>query len=221
MRRITRRSIVSAALAATLVALASPAQAAVTVQALWNMDKLPTMVDSAGGDNNGSTRDIVLSGSAYQFNGKSAYASVPDKANLDPGSASIRLSARISITQVPTTGQTFDIVRKGLVTTSGGYYKMEIRRSSTGTAIAACRFKDSSGRTGDAYGTASLAGRGWVVITCSKSSAGVEVSAAGSTTRVAKPLGSISNAAPVYIGTKGDGTDWFPGLMDYVKIETA
>ena len=34
----------------------------------------------------------------------------------------------------------------------------------------------------------------------------------------AKRIGSISNSSPVNIGSKGDGTDWFPGLMDSVSI---
>ena len=45
------------------------------------------------------------------------------------------------------------------------------------------------------------------------------LSAAGQTRTVSRTLGSISNSAPVYIGGKGDGTDYFPGLMDSVKIE--
>ena len=32
-------------------------------------------------------------------------------------------------------------------------------------------------------------------------------------------IGSMSNSAAVYVGAKSDGTDWFPGLMDFVKIE--
>jgi hypothetical protein len=212
--------IIAAALAATLVGMASPASAAVTV-ANWQMNALPTLVDSAGGDNNGTTRNITLSSGFYRFNGTSSYATVPDKANLDPGSAVIKLTARVNIgTSIPVSAtNTFDIVRKGISTTSGGYYKMEIARSASNTAIAVCRFKDSSGRAGEAYGTVNLAGKGWVVITCRKTSTGVTVSAAGQTITAPKTLGSIANTSPVFIGQKGDGTDWFKGLMDYVKID--
>ena len=219
VRRTFRRSIISAAAAAALVTLASPAQAA-TVQAAWNMDKLPTMVDSAGGDNNGTTRDITLSGGSYAFNGASSFATAPDRPNLDPGTANITLSARVAINQVPRVGQTFDVVRKGTVTTAGGYYKMEIMRAGNGTAIAACRFKDANGRSGEAYSTVSLAGRGFVPITCTKTGTAVTVNAAGKATTAPKTLAAISNASPVFIGQKGDGTDWFPGLMDFVKITT-
>jgi hypothetical protein len=211
--------LIVAAATATLVGFAAPAHAALTVRAAWNMNSLPTMVDSAGGDNNGTTRNITLSGGAYKFNGTSSYATAPDKANLDPDTASVRLTARVSISQTPRAGQTFDIVRKGVATIASGYYKMEITRSSSGLAIAACRFKDANGRSGEVFGTAGLAGKGFVTITCTKTSSGVTVSAGGRTNTAAKSLGSISNAAPVFIGTKGDGTDWFPGLMDSVKID--
>jgi len=106
-----------------------------------------------------------------------------------------------------------------VTTSSGGYYKLELRRSSTGLAVAACLFKDGSGRVGEVTGTTGLANKGFVTVTCRRTSTGVTVSAAGQTRSVSRTLGSISNSAPVYIGGKGDGTDFFPGLMDYVKIE--
>jgi hypothetical protein len=195
VRRIIRQLVIGAIAAVTLVGLAGPGNAALTVRALWNMDTLPTMVDSAGSDNNGTTRNIKLSGGAYSFNGTSSYATAPDKANLDPGAANVRLSVRLSFTQVPRVGQTYDIVRKGLNTTAGGYYKIEIRRSSTGQAVAACRFRDANGRAGDITGTANLAGKGFVTITCTKTSSGVTVNAGGGAATVAKALGSISNSA--------------------------
>jgi hypothetical protein len=204
---------------AALVWFAGSAHAAATVRALWNMDSQPTMVDSAGGDNNGTASKVKASGDAYVFNGTSSYASARDKANLDPGAAPAKLTARVSLTKVPQVRQTFDIVRKGVTTTAGGYYKIEIQRSSTGLAIAACRFKDGTGRTADAFGTAGLAGKGFVTITCTKTASGVTVSAGGRTNTAATKVGTISNAEPVYIGAKSDGTDWFPGRIDLVKIE--
>ena len=219
MRRILRQSLIAAAAAATVIAIATPANAAYTVRALWNMDSLPTMVDSAGTPNNGTTRDITLSGGAYRFNGTSSLATVKDHSDLDPGTANIRLTAKISLTKVPASNQTYDIVRKGVTTSSGGDYKAEVMRSPTGLAIASCVFKDSSGKVGMVRGTAGLANRGFVTVTCTKTASAVTLSAAGETRSVSTKLGSISNSAPVYIGGKGDGTDEFPGLMDFVKIE--
>jgi hypothetical protein len=199
--------------------MAGPAQAALTVRALWNMNSLPTMVDSAGGDNNGTTVNVRQSGGAYSFDGATSYATAPDAANLNPGTTSIKLSARISITQVPATGQTFDIVRKGLTTTTGGYYKMEISRSSTGLAVVHCRFKDANKKVGEVVSSAGVANRGFVTVACTKTAAKVTVTVAGTSKAKSATLGSIGNTSAVFIGGKGDGTDWFPGLMDWVKIE--
>ena len=220
MRRNIRRSIIATASAVTLVALAAPAQAAYTIRANWAMNSLPTMIDSAGKDNNGTTSDVTLSGgSAYAFNGSSSAAAAPDAANLDPGAANIKISARISITEIPAEGATFDVIRKGTKDTVGGYYKMEIARSSTGEAVAVCRFKGGT-TTGAAtvYSTYSLAGKGFVTITCIKTASVVKVSAGGVVNKVSMKVGTIANDAPVNIGSKGDNTDWFKGLMDYVKI---
>lgn len=217
MRTSIRLSVVALVLGALLAAL-TPAQAAMTARALWNMDKLPTMVDAAGGDNNGTTKNITLSSGAYKFNGTSSTATAPDKANLDPGTAAIRLTSRVNITVVPKTGQSYDILRKGTDTTSGGSYKMEIIRSSTGQAIASCRFKSGSTDV-RVNGTAALQGKGFVTITCTKTATTVSLDAGGASTTRARSLGAISNAAPVHVGHKGDGTDLFLGLMDFVKIE--
>ena len=219
MRRIIRQPIIGAAAAASLIGMAAPANAAYAARAIWNMDSLPTMVDSAGGDNNGSTRNITQSGGAYSFNGKTSLATVPDSSQLDPGSANIRLTARISLTKAPLGNATYDIVRKGLTTTSGGDWKLEIVRSSSGQAIASCVFKDSSGRVGMVRGSAELANKGFVTIVCTKTGTAVSVSAAGQSKTVSTRLGSISNSAPVYVGGKGDGTDSFPGLIDQLRID--
>ncbi len=218
MRRIVQQSLIAAAVAATLIAAATPANAAYTTRALWTMDSLP-MGDSAGTPNNGTTRDITVSGGAYKFNGTSSLATVKDHSDLDPGSANIRLTARISLAKVPASNQTYDIVRKGVTTTSGGEYKMELLRSSSGLAVASCVFKDSSGKVGMVRGTAGLANKGLVTVTCTKTASAVTLSAAGETRSLSTKLGSISNSAPLYIGGKGDGTDSFPGLIDQVKID--
>jgi hypothetical protein len=219
VRRPIRPLLIAAATAATVVGLASPANAALTVRALWNMDSLPTMVDSAGGDNNGTTRNVTLSGGAYVFNGKDSLATVKDHPALNPGSANIRLTARISLTKVPTSNQSFDVVRKGLTTSAGGDYKLEIVRSSSGQAIASCVFKDSSGKVAMARSSAALAINGFTTVACTKNSSGATVSVAGQTRSVSARIGAISNTAPVYVGGKGDGTDTVPGRIDLVKIE--
>ena len=78
------------------------------------MEQLPTMVDSAGGDNNGTTQHISQAGGAYKFDGSTSLATAADKSKLDPGTAGVRLTAKISLTKAPAVGQTFDIVRNGV-----------------------------------------------------------------------------------------------------------
>jgi hypothetical protein len=219
MRGIVRQLLVAAATMATLAASTTPAHAALRVQAQWDMDQLPTMLDSAGKDNNGTTANITRSGGRYVFNGSSSLATVPDKSNLDPGTKDVRLTARISVTTTPQIGQTFDVVRKGVTTSEGGDYKIEIGRSPSGTAVPLCLFKDSNGLVGMVVGTTDLANRGLVTITCSKTSSRVTLDVNGQIKTASTRLGSISNSSPLYVGAKGDGTDWFPGEMAFVRVE--
>lgn len=220
MRTRVHLVIGTAVAAGMTVGLAIPAQAAPQVRAAWNMSSLPTMVDSAGRDNNGSTKNITKAGNGlYGFNGTSSIATVPNKANLNPGTATIRLTARVQFSSLPAVDETYDIVRKGVTTSAGGDYKMEIYRRSSGEAVAACSFKDAKGVSGQSFGTVNLAGTGFQTITCLKTASSMTVIAGGQTRVSNKALGSISNTAPVYVGGKGDGTDHFPGVMDFVKIQ--
>lgn len=85
MRSSCRLAVTVGLLAA---ATAGPAQAAPTPRAVWDMDSLPTKVDSTGGDANGTSGAMTSGGSGrYVFTGTSSLATVPDKANLDPGAA--------------------------------------------------------------------------------------------------------------------------------------
>lgn len=203
-RRTVQLQLTALVALALVVSTGMAAHAALTVRAQWDMSSLPTMVDSAGGDNHGSTKNVTSGGSGlYSFNGRSSLATVPDKANLDPGSATIKLTARVRFSALPPVKDTFDIVRKGVTTTSGGNYKMEIYRRKTGAAVAACSFKGANGVSGQSYGTINLAGTGSQTITCVKTATYIQVIAAGQTRTSDKAVGSIGNAAPVYVGGQG------------------
>jgi Concanavalin A-like lectin/glucanases superfamily len=218
-RTLSRFMATAAATAAMAVAVASPAQAAPTVRALWNMTAVPAMTDSStdGVNNSGTTSNITMSPDGfYTFNGTNSIASAPHKANLNPGTAPITVEAGINATRAPEAGNTFDILRKGTSTTTGGYYKIELKTTSTGAVNAACIFKDKNRVSGSAILT--IPTTGWVSISCRKTSSSVTIVANGKTRTVARTVGAIANTAPVYIGGKGDGTDVFPGLMDYAKI---
>ena len=198
------------------VAVASPAQAAPTVQAHWNMGSVPDMIDSAGADNNGKTSNITMSGGYYAFNGTDSIAQVPHKANLNPGPANIRVEARVNTSTPPAAGESYDIIRKGTSGTAGGYYKIEFRGKTGGGMSAACIFKDQNKVVARAI--ASVPSTGWLTVTCTKTATSVTLTAGGTTTTTSQKVGSIANTAAVHVGGKGDGTDVLSGLMDYAKI---
>ena len=215
VRSKSRWMTTAAAAGTMLIALAGPAQAASTV-AQWDMDSLPTMVDSAGGDNNGSTNNVALSGGSYDFNGSTSIASVPHKANLNPGTANIKIEVRLKVATPPRSGDSYDILRKGTSGTAAGYYKMELRGTSSGMN-AACIFKNANRVV--ATVTTPIPNKTWTTIACTKTAKTVSVAVNGSTKRtVSKTLGSLGNTSGLFLGGKGDGTDVFHGLMDRASI---
>jgi hypothetical protein len=209
---------ISSAAGALLLAVAAPAHAAPTVQARWNMDRAGTMVDSAGGDNNGKTTAITMSPDGfYTFNGTTSIATVPNKANLNPHASDIEVEARINATSAPSPGETFDIIRKGTSKTAGGYYKIELKTTSGGLLNAACIFKDKTKVVGQAISR--IATTGWQTLTCTKTATTVTLAVNGVTKKTTTTsVGSITNTSGVFVGGKGDGTDVFSGLMDHASI---
>ena len=216
MRRMSRWTTIAAAVGAMTLAVAGPAQAAATLQAQWDMGAVGTMVDSAGGDNNGTTTNITMSPDGfYTFNGSTSIATVPHKANLNPGTSNIKVEARINTATPPAYGDSYDIVRKGTSTTAGGYYKIELKGTSTGMN-AVCIFKDKNKVVGRA--AVRIPSQTWLTITCTKTVTTVSVTVGSTTRTTTKSVGEISNTAGVHVGGKGDGTDVFSGLMDHASI---
>jgi len=219
MRRTSRLTAIAAAAAAVTLGFTGTAQAAPTVRAQWDMATATALVDTPtdGVDNSGTTSNIVLSTDGfYTFNGTNSIASAPHKANLNPGTARITVEAKINATRAPEAGNTFDVIRKGTSVTTGGYYKIELKTTSTGVVNAACIFRDKNRVTGSAI--LRIPTTGWVTLTCTKTSSSVTIVANGTTRTVARTVGAIANTSGVFIGGKGDGTDVFPGLMVYAKI---
>src|SRR4051794_31243101 len=199
------------------VVVASPAQAESTVRALWNMDAVPTMVDSAGGDNNGKTTAVTMSPDGfYTFDGTSSIVSVPHKANLNPGAAAIKVEVKLNVAAPPANGESYDVIRKGTSKTATGYYKIELKGTSSGMN-AACIFKDRNKVVGTAI--ASIPSQTWLTITCTKTATTVGLAVNGTTKKTTtKTVGEITNTVGVFLGGKGDGTDVFSGLMDSASI---
>jgi len=215
MRRSLRVPAVLGAALATTLAVAGTAQAATA--ALWHMNETSgsVMHDSAG-SNDGTLHNVTLgkaglSGTAYGFNGTSSYVSAPSSGALNPGSSGFSLRVSVRFTKLP--AQDYDLLRKGLSTTAGGDYKMEIAHSGQ----ALCLFGGSTGKA-TLIGGPKLNTGTWHTIVCAKSASAVRLVVDGTVRKTSSvAVGSIANSASVYLGAK-PGTDFYRGIMDEVRI---
>jgi hypothetical protein len=208
-----------------VLAFAGEAQAA-TLVAQWHMEETGRLVDSSGKGNDGTTTAITATtgspGKGYRFNGRTSVASVPDSASLDPGSATLRITAKVRFTVVPSASVVdYDLVRKGLAGTVGGDWKMEIFPPSSGSPVgpAYCLFQDANRKSAFIRDTRNLADGQWHTISCVKTATSISVIVDGVAKTKAVTLGSINNNKPVTIGMKPGGGDRYLGDMDEVSIQ--
>ena len=215
------------ALAASLAVGVPAASADTGYRAHWMLDEIDsvTAFDSSGNGNDGSNYDIVGDGSGYTFNGESSRVVVPSSAGLNPGSADFSWGATLSMSSPPQPlGETYDVLRKGLASTKGGNYKIEVKNVK-GKAVPRCVSKSvrSNGTKVQAFvqGTTNLADGQQHVVTCAKTSTGITLYVDSLTPRTkvyVDGLGSVSNASDVALGAKAEGTastgfDWFAGQI--------
>lgn len=200
-----------------VVALAAPALAA-GERAVWHFDETSgtTAVDSSGNGNDGTAEDVVMTGSGYVFNGVSSKVVVPTSDSLNPGTAGFSFSVTFQSSVAPGAGLDYDLLRKGLTTTSGGEYKVEILQAN-GKARALCVVKDSAKKALQIRGTTNLTDGQVHTITCTRTSAGLTVVVDNLAPRTkAGSTGTVANTAPLSIGAKaegGSGADWFNGVI--------
>ena len=205
---------------------AVPAGAASTTVALWHMDEQSgtTMVDSAGSQT-GTLRNVKVgvsgwAGSAYRFNGRTAYVTVPSSSALNPGSAPITFTAHVRYTVTPPSGTTtdYDVVRKGTSSDSAQFYKLEIRPDNR----AVCRFVGSKTTTkGLLIHTGPVLNDGrWHTLTCTKTDTKITLGVDGKTYTKQGTVGSISNSGPLTLGAKPGKSysDFYNGDMDEVSV---
>ena len=193
----------------------------------WTLDEVgsPTAFDSSGYANNGTNYNVIGNGSGYAFNGVNSRVVVPTSASLNPGSANFSFGATVSMSSPPSpAGETYDVLRKGLATTKGGDYKVEVKNAS-GKALARCVVKSyrSNGTKvlAAVMGTTSLADARQHVITCVKTSTSITLyvdSLAPRTKSYTGGLGSVANTSVLALGAKGEDTaqtgfDWFKGTI--------
>jgi hypothetical protein len=179
----------------------------------------PKAFDATTHDNDGTNYNIVGKGGGYIFNGSSSRVIVPDNVSLDPVSADFSFGVTFSMSQAPQTGETYDVLRKGITTTAGGDYKLEVAESG-GAAVARCILKDNQKVAAIAKaGAVDLVG-GTHTVECRRVGSTVSIVIDGATraTKTVAALGTISNAADLAVGAKAEGTaptgfDWFLGTV--------
>jgi Concanavalin A-like lectin/glucanases superfamily len=228
MKKSLRRTVTLLLPALLIVSIAAgPAQAS-TPAAIWHMDELTggVMFDASGNNNDGTLVGTVAqgqlvswSGTSYSFQGGPALVDVPDDPTLDPGTAPITLTVHANFTTPPATD--YDLIRKGLSTTAGGDYKMEIVVVN-GQARVLCLFRGSAKvQKQSSSKTPVLTNGSWHTLQCVKTDSSVEVFVDGkSYGKKTGTTGSIANSDHLLIGAKTTtGGDQYEGLMDEVQID--
>jgi len=200
-----------------VVALAAPAIAAGD-RAVWHLDETSgsIAVDSSGNGNDGTAYDVVMDGSGYEFNGDSSVVIVPTSDSLNPGTSDFSFSVTFQSSAPLAAGLDYDLLRKGLTTTKGGEYKVEVLQAN-GKARALCVVKDSSKKALQIRGTTNLIDGNVHTITCTRTSSGLTMVVDNLAPRTkAGVTGSIANSAPLSLGAKAEGgaeADWFDGTL--------
>jgi hypothetical protein len=222
MVRMKRTVLLSATVIVVLL-LAAPSYADVLLTgADWQMNETSGQMIDSSGNNNGDPTDVRQRGSRYVFNGSTSYVLVPDSDSLDPQEKDITLRARVKVTDAPMDDDSYDIVRKGLSSTPGGDYKMEIKRAADPTVGKLhCLFKGDGG-TVDKVARRDIVDGEWHTLECIKTSTSVVARVDGkSGSTKAGSAGSISNPTNVLVGAKTAVPldDTFDGSMDFVGID--
>lgn len=190
--------------------------------AVWHLDETSgsTMRDGSGHGQDGALKNIQLGvpgvggTTGYRFNGRSSVILVPDSPGLDAGTADMVVTVHVAISEAP--DGDYDLIRKGLTSTAGGDWKIEIVNVD-GRSVARCYLKGSGGSWQKTTGP-DLADGAYHTITCEKHSTSVAMSVDGRVWKKTKALGTMANAAVLSIGAKAEGGDWFEGSMDEISI---
>ena len=136
---------------------------------------------------------------------------VPSSSSLNPGSSPFAWTTHVKFTQLPR--DDYDLVRKGLSTSSGGDWKSEIL--SSGKAF--CYLKGSAGSVGLSNGP-SLANGAWHTVTCTRNGSTLTLTVDGTSYSTTHATGTITNSAQLTVGAKTSNGDYFNGVMDEVQL---
>jgi hypothetical protein len=200
------------------------ASAASSTAAVWLMSETSgtTMKDSSGNGNDGVTHNVKMTGAnGYKFDPASrSKVVVASSSTLNPGTSTFSYGVKMQSSHVPASGTDYDVVRKGIASTAGGEYKLEIVRVN-GQGRAFCLVKDSRGVGASVRGTTNVTDGQVHTLTCTKTASGLTLKVDALTPRtktVAGGLGSISNSRALVIGAKtptvtGAAGDWYHGAL--------
>lgn len=228
------RTWVVPTLVAAVVTVAPAAAAEAAVVAHWQMDETAgasVMRDSAplGGANDGAIANVrtgdpgLVSGNAYSFDGATSYVEVPDADSLDPGAGQISLTATVRTVDGPMPDDSYDLVRKGVVTTKGGYWKMEIKRTSNASVGRLhCVFKgvmpDGSRQIAKRVAMPDVVDGRIHTLQCVRTGDTIQAVVDGKVYSKTRATGSIANNQSVILGAKLAGDDVLKGSLDEVSI---
>jgi Concanavalin A-like lectin/glucanases superfamily len=219
-----KRIVLLLTVAAVMASMASPAWAVLLKAAEWHMDDTDgQMLDSSGNNNNGTPTDVTQTGATFGFNGSTSHVLVPDADSLDPQANDITLTASVWVNGQSLNDDSYDVVRKGLVTTTGGDYKMEIQRAAATVGKLHCLFRGDR-RTVDIVARRDIVDGNWHTLQCLKTSTSVVAMVDGRSFTKTGSAGSIANASAVMVGAKEvtpKPDDMFNGSMDFVSIDIA
>jgi hypothetical protein len=145
---------------------------------------------------------------------------VPSADSLNPRSSPITVTVHVNLTTLPAPKHDYDLVRKGLGSTDGGDYKMEIL--SSGRVL--CLFQGLNGTVTRRAGLNQplVADGEWHTIQCENTGTKIIVHVDNLTWERNGSPGSISNTADLTVGAKMVSTraknDWYNGEMDEVSV---
>jgi PKD repeat protein len=214
-RRSGRVGVVVALVAGLATVLPATAHAAGTQTFdTWHMDETSgtTMADATGSHSGkltnvdlGGAGDPAIPGTGYHFDGKSAKVTIPNAADLNPGSNEVHITFSMRTTSVPKTLD-YDLVRKGVA----GQQQFKVEEQQNGQV--SCSFTGSSGTILVQKGPDVHDGA-WHSVRCEKFASSVKLTVDGTSYSSSKSVGSISNPADIIVASHGSG-EFFPGDLD-------
>jgi hypothetical protein len=198
------------------------ANAMADFRAQWYMNEpsgSTKMGDSSGYGNVGDISNVELTGSVYRFNGVNSHVSVPDNGSLDPIAQDIRITARASLVG-PIQDDSYDIVRKGLGSSAGGDWKMEIKNFQNLGAVGKlkCTFRGNV-RSSSKTARPDIMDGVAHTLQCIKTDTTIVAVVDGRRFSKTVTVGDIDNSANAMVGAKTPTDDVFNGDLDEVTVE--